>query len=600
MKSPYILSISDPRASITTVGGKGASLARMARAGLAIPGGFYLSTEAYQGFVAANGLQPHILAALEQVDAEEPGTLEEASQQIRQLFSRGQIPPDIADAIVQAYVALPGEDPAVAVRSSATAEDLPDASFAGQQETYLNIIGPDAVLEATKKCWASLWTARAIGYRMRQGIPSEGMALAVVVQLLVPAEAAGILFTANPMNGRRDQAVISAGWGLGDAVVGGLVTPDSLTLDKATGRVLERQTADKQVMTVRTDGGTEERSVPESLRRAPVLSDEAAGQLTHLAVKIEDLYGIPMDIEWALAEGQFSIVQARPITALPVPEPPAPTEWKLPKHSYIAMRNNIIELMAEPLTPLFGTLGRSAVNASMGRQMASFFGRPGVAPEELVVTVNEYAYYNGSLSPGQMAWIFLDSVGIMKRMFTGAVERWVDVGRPRYVATVERWQAKRWREFSATELLSAVRELSEAAIDAYMALVSGVIPAAWITEALFTIAYDKLIKRRDDPTAPTYLLGFDSAPIRAEKSLYDLAEWVRARGGLAIYLNNTPAPQLATQLENGQTPPGVDADDWLEWQRRFRGHLQRYGHTIYNLDFANPVPADDPAPLLDT
>jgi pyruvate,water dikinase len=264
------------------------------------------------------------------------------------------------------------------------------------------------------------------------------------------------------------------------------------------------------------------------------------------------------------------------------------------------MRNNIVELMAEPLTPLFGTLGRSAINASMGRQLTSFFGRPGVAPEELIVTVNEYAYYNGSLSPGQMARIFLDCVGIMKRMFTGAVERWVEVGRPRYVATVERWQAKRWREFSATELLSAVRELSEAAIDAYIVLVSGVIPAAWITEALFTIAYDKLIKRRDDPRAPTYLLGFDSAPIRAEKSLYDLAEWVRARGGLATYLNSTPAPQLAAQLENGQTPPDVDADDWREWQSRVKAHLQLYGHTIYNLDFANPVPADDPAPLLDT
>jgi len=264
------------------------------------------------------------------------------------------------------------------------------------------------------------------------------------------------------------------------------------------------------------------------------------------------------------------------------------------------MRNNIVELMADPLTPLFGTLGRAAINTSFNRMLATFFGKPGLTPGELIITVNEYAYYNGSLTPGQIGRILLGSIGIAQRMFTGAVERWTDVGRPRYVATVERWQAQQWREFSATELLNAVRALSEAAIDAYGALVSGVIPAAWISEALFTLTYDKLIKRRGDPPAPTYLLGFDSAPILAEKSLYDLAGWVRACAGLAAYLGHTPASQLAAQLENSQTPPGVDANDWREWQSRFQAHLQRYGHTIYNLDFANPVPADDPAPLLET
>jgi len=197
---------------------------------------------------------------------------------------------------------------------------------------------------------------------------------------------------------------------------------------------------------------------------------------------------------------------------------------------------------------------------------------------------------------------------MLKYMFTGAVERWTEAGRPHYVATVEHWQAARWRELPSTELLSTVRELAEAAIDAYLALVSGVLPAAWISEALFTITYGKLIKRRDDPTAPTYLLGFDSIPIQAEKKLYDLAEWVRAHAELAAYLTDTPTAQLAAQyvhfvqykLGNGETPPDVDADDWREWQSRFQAHLQHYGHTIYNLDFATPVPADDPAPLLET
>jgi pyruvate,water dikinase len=199
-----------------------------------------------------------------------------------------------------------------------------------------------------------------------------------------------------------------------------------------------------------------------------------------------------------------------------------------------------------------------------------------------------------------MMQIVLGSVGIMKRMFTGAVERWTDVGRPRYVATVERWQAEHWHELSATDILGAVRELAEAAIDAYGALVGGVIPAAWISEGLFTLVYKTLIKRRGDLTAPTYLMGFDSLPIRSEKSLYDLAEWARARADLAIYLSDTPAPRLAAQLGDDQPPSGVNVDDWREWQSRFQAHLRRYGHTIYNLDFANPVPADDPEPSLET
>ncbi|OQY36344.1 MAG: hypothetical protein B6243_03380, partial [Anaerolineaceae bacterium 4572_5.2] len=208
----------------------------------------------------------------------------------------------------------------VAVRSSATAEDLPDASFAGQQETYLNISGAASVLEATQKCWASLWTARAIGYRARQSIASEGVALAVVIQEMVFADAAGIMFTANPLNGKRDEALINASWGLGEAVVGGAVTPDSLTVSKPNGRVIQRENAEKQMMTVRTESGTEEQPVPDHLKNKVVLNDEQAVELARLGTKIETLYGMPMDIEWTLAEGEFAIVQARPVTALP----PAP------------------------------------------------------------------------------------------------------------------------------------------------------------------------------------------------------------------------------------------------------------------------------------
>ena len=599
MSTKYILSLDDHSATLESVGGKGVSLARMANAGFPVPGGFHITTLAYWRFVDENDLQPRILEIMENVDSSNPESLESASQEITEMFTRGDIPADVANELVQAYADLPGISPAVAIRSSATAEDLPGLSFAGQQETYLNVSGADAVLDAARKCWASLWTARAIGYRARQNISSENVALAVVVQLLIPAEAAGIMFTANPVNGDRDQIVINASWGLGEAVVGGLVTPDTYTLGKTTNKLINKEIAEKLVQTVRVNGGTEEKPIPDNMRQVPVLSDEQAARLADLGNQIEALYEMPMDIEWTIADGKFAVVQARPITALPELEPPVPTDWKLPVGAYAAMRNNIVELMADPLSPLFKTLGLSAVNTSMGRLLTGYFGNQEIMPEELIISVNEYAYYNGSVKFGPIFRIMLNSPRILKYMFSGAVERWTEEGRPRYMETVAEWRSRQWEQLSSTELLAAARQLTEAAIDAYGALVSGVIPAAWITEALFTLAY-KLVKRRNDPPAPTYLMGFDSLPIRAEKSLYDISQWAVERPSLVDYLKITPATQLSLELENDLPPQEVDESEWYEWQRRFRMHLDEYGHTIYNLDFADPVPADDPDPLLET
>lgn len=206
--------------------------------------------------------------------------------------------------------------------------------------------------------------------------------------------------------------MINAAWGLGEAIVGGQVTPDALIVDKSTGRVLTRQTADKQVMTVRMESRTEEQPVPEALRRRPVLPDGVASELVRLGVQIEALYGMPVDIEWVRVAGKISIVQARPITALPEPEPAPPTSWKLPEGQYAAMRNNIIELMAHPLTPLFDTLGRKAINTSLQRLMTQFFGKPGIMPAEIIISVNGYAYNNGSLRPGALVKVLLGSGGI--------------------------------------------------------------------------------------------------------------------------------------------------------------------------------------------
>ncbi|HEY5731318.1 MAG TPA: PEP/pyruvate-binding domain-containing protein [Anaerolineales bacterium] len=611
MKPSYVLPLSDSQATLENVGGKGLSLAKMIQARFPIPNGFHITTDAYCAFVGSNNLQTKILAALKDVNPSLPATLETACGAIGGFFAESKIPPDIVSSIIEAYSSLPhpitspsgretqGEGKTVAVRSSATAEDLPEASFAGQQETFLNIRGEEDLLYAVKKCWASLWTARAIAYRIKNNIDQTTVALAVIVQEMVDAEAAGILFTANPINGHCDEMVINAAWGLGEAIVGGLVSPDTIVADKATGKVKNYQVAEKTVITVRTEKGTREDPLDDERRNSKVLNEAQVSELVEIARNIESYYGKPQDIEWCHAGEQFYIVQSRPITTLKEIEVAALTDWILPKGAYAVMRNNIVELMADPLSPLFATLGLEAINTSLPRMMNESLGLGGILPVESIIVVNKYAYNNGSVSAKGMVRLLFNMRKITGMMFTGAVERWTEHGRPHYYETVETWSAKDWRSFSSVELVESAKQLTESAIDAYVALVSGVIPAAWITEAMFTNVYNRLIKRRDDPTAPTYLLGYDSLPIRADKSLYSLAEWARQDPALAQCLEGTPTAQLVTLCESGDVPGDVVPAVWDEWRIRFNEHLRAFGHMLYDLDFIHPVPADDPAPVLD-
>jgi pyruvate,water dikinase len=603
LSTEFILSLADPEATIARVGGKGASLARLATAGLPVPDGFHITTAAYNRFVDENNLSPRIQAALEQVDYDHPATLEAVSTAIRELFAQAQMPPELAAAIVQAYAGLAGHEtvadlPAapVAVRSSATAEDLPEASFAGQQETYLNVHGAEEVLASVKRCWGSLWTARAIGYRARQGIGLDGLGLAVVVQSLVPAEAAGILFTANPVNGRRDQAMLSAAWGLGEAVVGGLVTPDSLTVDKASGAIQERQIADKELMTVRSAAGTQEQPVPAGLRRAPVLSNQAAAELVRLGVQIEDLYGMPMDIEWALAGGRFYLLQARPITALPEPETPLKVEWKLPNPKGQYMRGSIVDLLPDPVSPLFATLAIPAISRVGVKEVLRPLTRSEpVLPDDYITTINEYAYMGIGYNLRQMWWIVTRMLLAMPRMLRESLPLWRDKIRPQYVETVARWQDQPVESLSPAELWAAIQQVNDAAMLHLASLLVATTGSSAGAEGLFTRLYEKMIQRKGDPSAVTFLMGYDSTPIQAEKALYDLAMWSQEHGELAAYLLETPTEQLVAQV----AAPTASIADWPDFCQRLQEHQVAYGHIIYDLDFAKPLPLDDLAPKLE-
>jgi pyruvate,water dikinase len=497
----------------------------------------------------------------------------------------------------------------VAVRSSATAEDLPEASFAGQQETFLNVAGYGDLLQAVKRCWASLWTARAIGYRNRQEIDPDRLSLAVVVQKMVPAEAAGILFTANPISGERDQTVISASWGLGESIVGGMVTPDTLTVDKASGAVLDYQIANKTAMTVccfdegGAKNGTDEQPVPDSLRGARVLDDVAAAELNRLGVEIEELYGMPMDIEWAQAGGRIAIVQARPITALPkepeAPEkgPRPPTEWPMPDPRGPYMRGSIADFMPDPLTPLFATMGVPAINAGMQQTLEEQMGGRATFLANYLTTINDYAYLYMSLGCGGWGWVLFRMVPSIPRLLRNGERHWREVARPRYAETVDQWRSRLLEEMTAAELLAGASELTDAMGCYLTSLQVDAIGTAAGSEGLFTAVYDKMVKQEGDPRAATLLLGADSSPIRAEKSLYDLAQWCRERGEVARLILEMPSDRLAQQLTHGKVPLGNG--NWGEFERRFRTHLRQYGHSIYDLDFAKPLPADDPLPLVE-
>jgi rifampicin phosphotransferase len=598
-----ILQLDSPDATLELVGGKGASLARLA-ADLPVPPGFHVTTYAYRRFVDENHLTDAILSAARQDKLADSAILDHASEQIQSLIIKGTIPGDIARLIRESYTQLGSDDLPVAVRSSATAEDLPEMSFAGQQETYLNVRGSEHVLDAVKHCWASLWTARAMSYRMHNNIPPEDVALAVVVQQLVAADAAGILFTANPVTGQRDKMVINAAWGLGEAIVGGRVTPDTFSVNKQTGALETQEIADKDVMTVRLSEGTQEEPVPSAKRKQATLTESQAIELSKLGLRIEQLYEKPMDIEWALQDNKFFILQARLITALP--ELRVMLDWNLPRPNGKYVRQSVIELLPDPLSPLFATLGLSAWNDAIYILMKPL-GMEDVKmkdflPEDwqMLTTINDYAYYDaGGFSGKQSVRMMMVMPRLIRSLLPTAQKRWQEEARPRYAQVIGAWAARDLSEASATQLLEGARDIVQVAADHYITIQSGILPLAYLSESVFTLVYNRLLKRKDDPPALTFMLGFDSTPIQAEKSLYDLAMWARGRSELTDYLARASSAEIVAAYQSSSLPIG-DAEDWREFSRRFEEHLNRFGHAIYDLDFAKSVPADDPAPLLET
>ncbi|MDQ2086088.1 PEP/pyruvate-binding domain-containing protein [Herbivorax sp. ANBcel31] len=310
----YVCNIAEIRKDdVLKGGGKAANLGEMIDAGFPVPGGFVVLTDSYKRFLEKNNLEKDIKVLINKVKCND-SDINKAVKKIKNLFEMGEIPEDIKKEIDETYKKI--GSPTVAIRSSATAEDMPGMSFAGQYSTYLNVKGLEDVYKYIKKCWASLWNERAVSYRSKQNMVNSDLAHGIVVQKLIKSEKSGIIFTANPVNGKRDEVLINSSWGLGEAIVGGEVNPDQWVISKKTFKVTNKDITTKKVKTVRREKGIELVPVPKEKQEISTLNDEEIQELTRLSVKVEEYFNSPQDVEWAFESGKFYLVQTRPVTTL--------------------------------------------------------------------------------------------------------------------------------------------------------------------------------------------------------------------------------------------------------------------------------------------
>jgi pyruvate,water dikinase len=620
-EQPAILPLA-AEVSLAVGGGKGANLARLLRAGFPVPGGFLITTHAYHSYLAANRLEEEILDIARRAPAEDPAALEEASRTIRARFAAGALPAALAAGVRDAYAAL-GRPP-VAVRSSATTEDLPELSFAGQQETFLNVTGDDVLLEAVVRCWSSLWTARAIGYRAGNGIEHRGAALGVVVQEMVASEAAGVLFTANPLTGKRTETVIDATLGLGEALVSGQVEPDHYVVDPLRSRILGKQLGAK-AMAIRPRPGGGTVSVTEEATDRQALLDSAIIELSSLGQRIAGLFGSPQDVEWAWASGRLVVLQSRPITSLfPVPERMAPEPLQ------VLASFGAIQGVLDPLTPLGrDTLRQVVANIanSIGLRTTAETERflP-VAAERLFVNITGIVRHRlarrlirrglpviepgiaGALEPllsepalaPKKGRINLRIVARLAPLFVrllggiGFNLLWPDAGRLRIQRRIEALiESFRAKGAAATTLAERLALLGAPFTAAILSLRAVIVPGlATGFSALRFILY----LAADLPGGEQAVLELTRGLPHNVTTEMDLALWrtaaaVNADPVAAARFRQPDAATLANETLAGQLPAVA--------QEALDGFLRRYGmRGIAEIDLGRPRWREDPTPLL--
>jgi pyruvate,water dikinase len=589
-------------ASLEVVGGKGKSLATMACAGMDVPTGFYVTTSAYREYVADNNLQTAILEMVKPEISGRISSFDSASTGIQTLFDQARLRDETIAEICKAYTALEGDDPAVAVRSSANAEDLPDMSFAGQQDTYLNVRGEKALIEAIHSCWASLWTPRAINYRHEMGIEQDAVAMAVVVQIMVPSDVSGILFTANPATGDRAEMIVNASFGLGEAVVGGYVAADTFIVDRDSLSLKETMIGAKEQKIVSdNEQGTRVEDIAEGERDRSSLSDAELKALATLAIQVQELFGgMPLDIEWAIYNDKLWLLQARAITNLP-PPPLTDVRWEPSEPGSLLMRNQVVEFMPGPLSSLFEELYIPAVDEGFALRRDWLDGttdglaRAAKARRHGNETVNGYAYrYFGPAKPKKPAVPLPApkekqvSIHALSSVCHEWPRRWRHDKLPVYLATIRHWHQLKVDSASDEKLLDGICKLTRADGHYWEAANSVLAVPRWQDQALQNF----LQKHAPDAgfTSGMLLDAVDSKTMQAQMDLWAIVRQIQSNDALNELVVATPAQGILAALQAHEQGHEV--------VKALNLYLGRYGHQIYSLDYAEPTPTQDPTPVL--
>lgn len=624
---PFVLPLESSELTVANAGGKAATLSRLLRAGFRVPKGFVVVTDAYDQFVTVNRLAPILSAIWDRIDPSDLKTFDAASTQIRALFREGTMPTEIASPIRALYNERVPLDRTVAVRSSATAEDRADASFAGQQDSYLNIIGEEALLDAVVRCWSSLWTARAIAYRMQRKIRPEEVGMAVIVQLMVPAAISGVLFTVNPLNGDPDQMVINATWGLGSILVSGEITPDTFIADRASGDLIDSKLADKRMMVTFVDGHMEEVEVEAGQRIKPSLTPLHVSALVALGRQLEKTLGAPQDIEWSITHGRVHLLQSRPITTRGVLSyrPSGDDAWPplghaAPRAYDLWTQSDLGERWPQPITPFTWSTWQPITEASMAR---SFKGLN--APFLREIEWMKRAYGRAYLNEGALAYVLHYGYGMPASSFSEGLGsapelvkayehwRWGTLLRraPLILRQVRTWEKQivqferdfpkieQWvdqfmeRDLSAlsdADLWSEAQGIWQERFDTYIDYHSAVTSTSMNAYSQM----EGLLRRwtGDGALIHSLVVGLNGV-IQAEivPALWEIARAVQDRGLTPLLLTHPPQEALRQLLDR------KDAEPILALLARF---LQRHGHrALIEAEWMHPRWIEDPAQVIE-
>ncbi|UCE74794.1 MAG: hypothetical protein JSV56_03585 [Methanomassiliicoccales archaeon] len=599
------------REDVSLVGGKGANLGELYQGGFPVPFGFCISVRAYNDFQREN--EDEIQKIADSIDFADQSDLKGKSQKIRDILLRKEITQTITKDIEDALLKLTeNQKEPVAIRSSATAEDLPTASFAGQHETFLNVAGKEDILQKVKECWASLWTPRAIGYRLRQGFESEKVGMCVVVQRMLIPSVSGVMFTFNSMEGTGDEIVIESTFGLGEGLVAGIVTPDAFIINKENLKIVKKTISEKDFMIVPMQGGTEQVKVPGDKRRIPSISDDKALELARIGLKIEAHYKTPQDIEWCRYKDRLFILQSRPITGIGRTLPVLSKE-ELKDLEGEWTKSPLDERVQEPLTPFTWSIAKESIPSffeALGAfgfrfpeeadMVRLFYGRPYVSKTELEKIFKDLPGVVDDFLMGGQAQLDRKKIKFSPSMLTkffralilvNQVHKDWDREYPRILAEFESLKRFQMKKATSEELLAQLDHILGLAHSIAATHALSII----FCEALYQILVMFVGRYVDDDAdllSPKLVSAlWENKTLETNKELWRLA--MKAKESELIY----------TEISSGNYRHMVallhTKKDGKDFLNDFHKFLRTYGHRSPKYDLIYPSWGDDPDLVLE-